>query len=276
MKPRVIVQVWCEMDPTLNLRVDRQTGTPLVEGGDVLMRVSPIGRMGIEAALKTPGAEVIAVALGAGHEPALRHALAAGASRAIEIRVNGSEECPPYLIWSWLQEQKPELVIMNRSAGWIASRLGWAHLAGLDLPRIENGRLNAIRRLGRGDSESVRAVLPAVVCLDADTTRVRYISAARISAVPDRAIERVELEATVTETKSVDIGPWQAARPRTRLGGAATPSAAPARAVDRLNALLGMGGPFATPKATVAATAKTPAEMAEEFVRYLRHHQLFN
>src|ERR1051325_11071257 len=90
MNPRIYVQVWCELDPTLNVRVDRQNGSPLAESGDVLMRISPLGRSGVTAALSIAEAEVGAFALGDQHGGALRHALAAGASRAVQLNVAAS------------------------------------------------------------------------------------------------------------------------------------------------------------------------------------------
>ncbi len=273
MTPRVFVQVWCEMDPSLNLRVDRQTGVPLVEGGDVLMRVSPSGRHAVDAALKIANAEVIAFAVGDGHEEALRHALAAGAPRAVQI--SGSDENIAALT-AWLAGQKPDLVIADRMAGRIAASLGWAHLAGVDQLQTMDGRLRAIRHLGRGDSESVTAALPAAVCMQTESGRARYISQIRIAGVQELPIERVTLDVSASARKNAEVGPLQQARPRTRLGSA-SPAAAPAKAVDRLNALLGVGTAPAAPASKAAATtAKTSGQMAEEFVRYLRHNNLFN
>ena len=299
MNPRVYVQVWCEVDPTLNLRVDRQTGIPMVEGGDQLMRVSHLGRFGITAALEIPDAEVIAYALGDGHEDALRHALAAGASRA--VRLNLSDAANSSLLTAhgigpladWLAGQKPDLVIADRTAGRVAGRLGWAHLAGLDQLKIsfpsdphhlplgkgERKRgclLHAIRHLGKGDSESVTAILPAMVRLQTESPRLRYVSKARIARVSGPGFEESVLRTSSASRKDAEIGPLQISRPRTRLG-AAPSAAAPVKAMDRLNALLGLSqaGTVAAPKAA-EQTTKTPGQMAEEFVRYLRHHNLFN
>src|SRR2546425_11937187 len=111
MSTRIFVQVWCEVDPTLNARVDRQTGTPIADNGDQLLRISPLGRSGITAALEIPGVEVVAFALGEGHEDALHHALAAGANQAIQVKT--ANEDP---LADWLREQKPDLVIADRVA----------------------------------------------------------------------------------------------------------------------------------------------------------------
>lgn len=264
---RIFVQVWCEVDPTLNLRVDRQTGSPVADNGDQLMRISPLGRAGVTAALAIPGSEVTAFALGEGNEEALRHALAAGASHAVQVAAASVSE--------WLREQKPDLVIADRIAGSLAARLGWAHLAGLDQLQIGNGQLRAIRHLGRGDCEQVTARLPAVVRLQPDAVRALYVSRARISSVSNRPIERVNLSASAPIASDAEFGPLQLARPRTRLGAA--PAVAPAKAMDRLNALMGIGGgaKVASPK-TPEPTAKTPEQMAEEFVRYLAHHNLLD
>src|ERR1043166_6750445 len=109
---RIFVQVWCELDPTLNVRVDRQTGSPLAEGGDVLMRISPLGRAGVTAALSIAEADVVAFALGDQHEDALRHALADGASQAVQLNAAASaSEWAGDPLAEWLRDQKSDLVI---------------------------------------------------------------------------------------------------------------------------------------------------------------------
>src|SRR5262245_3271481 len=109
MALRVWAEVWCEVDPTLNVRVDRATGRPAAEAGDRLLRVSPLGRAAVAAARRVFDSlresraggrlaervehlpEVTAFALGAGHDDALRHALAAGASRGVEVLAEGAD-----------------------------------------------------------------------------------------------------------------------------------------------------------------------------------------
>jgi electron transfer flavoprotein alpha/beta subunit len=268
MTPRVYVQVWCEVDPTLNLRVDRQTGVPVADNGDQLLRISPLGRSGITAALAISDAEVTAFALGEGYDDALRHALAAGASRAVQVVAASVSE--------WLCAQKPDLVIADQIAGGIAARLGWSHLAGLDQLRVENGQLRAIRQLGRGDCEVVTAKLPAIVRLQTETPRLRYVSAARITLAANRPIERWEFAGSTASGTHAELGPLQVARPRTRLG-AGPATAAPASGMDRLKALMGIGRGASAPASRPSESAqKTPDEMAQEFVRYLAHNHLLN
>src|SRR5262245_10320611 len=113
MSLRVFVQVWCEIDPTLNVRVDRQTALPAVDPGDRLERVSPLGRAGVAAATRLRDAVVTAFALGTGHGDALHHALAAGADHAIELLSPGESNAtlPVTALVEWLREQQPDLVI---------------------------------------------------------------------------------------------------------------------------------------------------------------------
>jgi electron transfer flavoprotein alpha/beta subunit len=265
---RIFVQVWCEVDPTLNLRVDRQTGLPIADNGDQLIRVSPLGRSGITAALEIPGAELVAFALGDGHDAALRHALAAGASQAVQLDAAGS-------VSEWLRVQKPDLVIADRIAGGIAAQLRWSHLAGLDQLRVENGQLHAIRQLGRGDCEVVTARLPAIVRLQTETPRLRYVSAARIALAASKPIERLEPFASTATDAQPELGPLQLARPRTKLG--MTPTAAPASGMDRISALMGIGrGATTSSVKTPEPTQKNPEQLADEFVRYLAHHHLLD
>lgn len=275
MKPCALVQVWCEIDPSLNVRIDRQSGVPLAADGDQLLRVSPLGRSGIATARETLVEETTAFALGEGHEAALRHALAAGAQRAVQINLTASALDTTGIgsLAEWVAAEKPSLVIADRLAGPLASRLGWAHLAGVDALRIETGRLHAIRHLGRGDREWVTARLPAVARLHAESLRPGYVARARIARVDDSRIERVTLAAPGEHPANAEIGALQPVRPRTRLGGAM--AAAPVKAMDRLNALMGLGqaGKSAATK-PAGPSARTPSAMAEEFVRYLAHHDL--
>lgn len=303
MALRIFVQVWCEVDPTLNVRVDRQSGAPIVESGDVLMRVSPLGRFGVVTALELAGssqgseaqnlgktepppfgcyggerfAEVVAFSLGDGHEPALHHALAAGAKRAVQINLpkgDPNSDCLACLA-EWLREQKPDLVIADRIAGRLAARLGWAHLAGLDQLQIGGSQLRAIRHLGRGDCESVTAKLPAVVRLQTANPRTRYVAQARLAHAASRTIEQASLNVSATSRKDAELGPLQLSRPRTKLGSA--PVAAPISGLDRLSALMGFGKVASTLTPSVSEPVnKTPDQMAEEFVRYLAHHNLLN
>ena len=78
MTMQVFVQVWCEIDPSLNVRIDRQTGLAVADPGDNLQRVSPLGRAGVDAALSLRAGAVTVFALGAGlpHllQPLLDHA----------------------------------------------------------------------------------------------------------------------------------------------------------------------------------------------------------
>jgi len=247
---KVLVQVWCEIDPTLNVRIDRQSGTALADTGDELARVSHLGRAGMTAAVDLGATEI--VAFGTDRE-ALIHALAAGATHAVELE--GSD------VTKWIAEQKPDLAIIDRQP----IRLPWAHLAGIEDLRVESGRLHAMRRLGRGNKESCIATLPAIVRLQTESPRYQYVSQTKIARAAGKSIEHV-----VIGGEAEPVGPLQATRPRTKLGAA---PAAPASAMNRLNALMGLGK---SAKPVAAPANKTPDDMAEEFVRYISHHNLLD
>jgi electron transfer flavoprotein alpha/beta subunit len=273
MTLRIFVQVWCEIDPTLNVRIDRETAQPVSDSADQLLRVSPLGRAGIAAALRLHAGSVMAFALGAGHTDALRHALAAGATQAIELLNDGEDrdQITPAALADWLRSRQVDLTIADRLAGLAAARLAWSHLAGLDDLGIEGDRLRAVRFLGRGDREFVTAKMPAVVRLQSESVQPPYVSRARINAVAQRPIEQVVLAAS--EPSFTQIGPLQAARPRTRLGqGLVTPNGA---ASGRLQALLG-GTASAVPPRRAEESAETPEQLADKFVRYLAHHDLLS
>jgi electron transfer flavoprotein alpha/beta subunit len=271
MTLRVFVQVWCEIDPTLNVRIDRQSGRPAADPGDRLWRVSPLGKVAVATASGL-GGSVTAFALGDGHADALRSALAAGAGRAVELLAPGedAEAVAVAGLAEWLRDQRPDLVIADRLSGPLAARLGWAHLAGLDELRVEDGRLRAVRFLGRGDREVVTARLPAAVRLQAEAVRVPYVARARIHAAAGRPIERETLSGPAPTAAAA--GPLQVARARTRLGKQPAPAASSAGA--RLQALMGAGTSRPAAPRRAGPATPTPEELAEEFVRYLLHHGL--
>ena len=102
---------------------------------------------------------------------------------------------------------------------------------------------------------------------------MRYVSQGRLGAAMDREIERIWLEEGAGA--QTEAGPIQLVRPRTRLGAAAPEI--PAGGMDRMKALMGMGQAPAVAAAKPSASApETPDEMAEAFVRYLRHHELMD
>lgn len=259
---RIFVQVWCEIDPTLNVRIDRGTLIPVADAGDRLRRVSPLGRAGIAAGLPLGG--VTAFALGLGHEDALRHALAAGAMRAVTLQPGDTTMSA---LARWLAEERADLVIADRIAGRLAFRLGWSHLAGLDDLQLRDGMLHAVRYLERGDREVVTARLPAMVRLRTEGIHMPYVSLARLQSAGQRNIEQI----TLADAGSTPAdGSLQLARPRTKKS---TQPAVAATASGRLQALMFGSAPVATAKKTEERPA-TVDQMADEFVRYLLHHEL--
>jgi electron transfer flavoprotein alpha/beta subunit len=266
---KVFVQVWCEIDPVLHVRVNRTTGAAECDAADSLWRVAPLGRSGVCAALGLQDAIVTAFAIGNEHDMALRHALAAGAHRAVAVSAT-SGDLDAATLADWLKEQGAELVIADRVAGLIAGRLGWAHLAALDELSAHGATLHAIHHLGRGEREIVSLRLPAAIRVH-DGMPVPYIARARL-ATALAAIERVAV--TTAAAPSVEIGPLQPARPRTHVGQPAAP--AKASATDRMQALLGLGRPAAVvapPQKSDQAPA-TPEALAEQLIRYLAHNGL--
>ena len=282
---KIYVQVWTEIDPSLNVRVDRDSGQAIADDGDVLHRVSPLGRAAVGAALAMASSEVTAYSLGTGHRDALRHALAAGVSQVVEL-IAGSGEAQGVDVRScdrpsvaevaeWLGRQQPDLVIADGTAGLIAGRLVWSHLAGLDALRFDGRCLEAHRHLGRGAQEVVTARLPAIVRLQTESVRPPYVSRARIKAVSPDAI-RCERLTNGKQEPCLEVGRLHPTRPRTRVGVQAQPLAG--RGQDRLAALMSQAGPARAGSGarSSAAPVASPQDMAEEFVRYLMHHDLLS
>ena len=269
---KILVQVALEFDPDLNLRVDRRTGVVKPEEGDQLYRVWPLGRLGIQASLNLPDAEVTAFSVGHDHDRALRHALAAGAHRAVALTCK--DDVSPGALAAWIKTEAADLVISDRRAGSVAWRLGWAHLAGLSELSVDQRRLSAIRHLGRGNRQRVTAPLPALVRLHSGVRRPPYISRTRIQQIEDNAWEVHTLPPQADP--HLEPGPLQPARARTK--GAQRKTRSSSSANDRAKALMGLatsaGSAENKPQAT--PSEQTPESMAQEFVRYLKHHDLLN
>jgi electron transfer flavoprotein alpha/beta subunit len=275
---RIFVEVACELDPELTLRVDRATGEALADDGDLAVRVCPAGCAAIDLALELGvhhrQTAVFAFSLGEGHREALVDALARGAHAAIEVIGGAPEAVPPAALAEWLAQRGADLVIMGRLAGPVAACRGWAHLAGLDRLALCDQGLRAERCLGRGDREQVEAGLPAAVRIESPV-RPRYLARARLAAARRRPIDDAELPDLARGAAAIERGGLAPARARTRLGTAPPVPARPARGSERLQALLGLG---VTRPASVTSAAEeqpsTPEAMAESFVRYLAHHHL--
>ena len=275
MSLKIIVQVWCEIDPTLSVRIDRDSGEAVADDGDVLTRVSSRGRIGVSTACLLSGAEVCTFSVGAGHIDALRHSLAAGAHRAVQLIPTHDDSHPIAVrdLANWLTAQSADLLIADRLAGRVAGRAGWAHLSDISDLMVRDGTLHAIRHLGQGDREEVTAQLPAAVRLHAESIRPPYVSRARILAVSPQQIVREEISSSTAES-GIDAGPLQPLRARTRMGGATLSSST--SGLDRLNALMTAAGAPAVSESEPGEEAEsTPEEMADQFVRYLLHHNLF-
>jgi len=263
---KVFVQMWCELDPVLSPRVDRQKDALVAEKGDTLFRVSPIARRAVaDAALFAQ--EIVAFCLGDEHRTSLRHALAGGAHEAIVLQC--SEECISEFA-HWLTDESMDILIGDRMVGLVAAQAGWAHLAGVEKLSIGCRGLNAIRNLERGNREQVTATLPAALRLHGGL-RAPYISKARLAAVSEDRIRTQVLAGSFQPL--IETGPLQPTRPRTKLGSNTAP-ARPISGKSRLDALMGMSGAVRAVKPE--KRVKSTEELAEEFVRYLAHHRLLD
>ena len=274
MPLNIFVQVWTEIDSTLNVSIDRATGDARAETGDELRRISPCGRQGMAIAVEIPSSEVTAFAVGHQHVEALRHALAAGATRSVELLMADDLDQRALIttLAQWLENQQPDLVVGDRLVGLVAGQLRWSHLAGLENLQIAESQLHAIRHLGRGDRESVVAAMPAAVRLWPTADGPPYVSRDRLRAIEDRRIERTTLPVAAPDTV-VEVGDLQIARTRTRKSANAPQQSA--RGMDRLQTLIGAAGGRADSKpGTAIARNASPDELADEFVRYLAHHDL--
>ena len=280
---QIFAQVWCEYDPVLHLKTDRKQGTVVAPGDDKLLRVSPTGQAGVEMALKLDENKVTAWAAGPQHEPALRAALAAGAQNALIFLPpegsGGSKEVAQQIA-NWVeslpQEKRPDLAIGGKICAYLSWYAKMSHLAGLSHLYLENGRLQGTRPTGKGARELVFARLPACISLQRRGMSSRYICRDRINQASDLPIQKILLHPLKNTQQQTSWTPPQTLRLKTR-GVKKTGSPGTMGGLGRLQALLGNSASSKPRKPKdECREIKSPAEQAEELVRYLMHHDLID
>lgn len=277
MKTKIFVQVWTELDPSLNIKLNSNSHPEAIPG-DQLWRLSPLGRHGLELAKKIDNAEVFCFAVGSQHDAALIHALAAGAHKAFRVQSDPALDSKAIVaeISQWLKKSRADLIIGDRLAGAIAQHSGFSHLAGLEDLEIKDASLVAKRVLSSSHKQKVSGSLPAAVRLNEHKLQIPYINHDRISQISLNSIENVTLKSPAVQSTAT-WGPYKFSRARTKIGKKLD-SSKKLSGLGRFQALLGSSikkppTPSQEPK---AADTKTPQSMAEEFVRYLVHNDLVN
>ena len=137
--------------------------------------------------------------------------------------------------------------------------------------RPKADRLSVTRDLGRG-ARDLLSVRGRVVLVVADSVeRGPYVSRYRMNAQRTAAEESPLHEDSSGEGSVARMEPnrfeWQPVTPRVRLGDHAARVAG--RAVERMNALFGLGE---TSKAAASLVRGSAEECARHLLRYLRHH----
>lgn len=169
----------------------------------------------------------------------------------------------------WLSPADFDVVLFGRGGcgeegDLLPARIAEQHDASLiyevvEIQSVDDG-LNVTRDLGRGARDVLRVRGPVVLEIADSAARGRYVSQYRI----DRMKRAHPARVTERDTQKLM---WQPTTPRVRLGDHV--SRIGGRAVDRLNALFGLGENRSDPSPAVVGDAE---DCARQLFRYLCHH----
>jgi electron transfer flavoprotein beta subunit len=150
----------------------------------------------------------------------------------------------------------------------VAAALGWPLVTGVAAVAVENADaeqadqwLTVERRLERGDRETVRCPLPAVLAADGAGVEIPYLALRAIRRAARLPIEQVSQEGS--DAAGCELLALEAPRPRPKRTSG---PAAGASAMDRLSHLLSGG---VQRKQSGEFVEGTPSAVAAEIVRFL-------
>ena len=271
---KILVEVLMELDPTIPLAADRKTGHAKAPDADRLYRVSPICRLGLDQALGTSGATIIAFSHGEGAKAALDFARARGVAKTVVLPCDGGA-IDYGLLLGFIGNTKPDLIVGGIWAGMIAAHMGCPHAAGLEAFKVASNNLEAIRLADGGGKEVLDINLPAIIRMDEHIRRRPvYVSQDAISQAAKTAPEIYTSEETnVRFPVSSEAPSYEMAKQRTK-GDDLSQVSKSAKGLDRFQALMKKITVKPTKKETKVASGGSTEDMAEEFIRYLQHHGL--
>lgn len=212
---KILVAVKRVLDANVPVRI-RADGLD-VETSGARMSINPFDEVALEEAvrLKERGSasEVVAVALGtAANQDILRHALALGADRAVQIEAPAGLQ--PLGVAKLLQavvaRETPDLVLIGKQAvdddagqegQMLAALLGWPQATFVSALQIENQALQAVREVD-GGTETLALPLPAVVTADLRLNEPRFIKLPSLMLARKKPIETLS-----ADELGVDLAP---------------------------------------------------------------------
>jgi electron transfer flavoprotein beta subunit len=210
---KVLVCVKRVLDPQVKARV-KADGSG-VDLANAKMTMNPFDENALEEALRLREAgtveEIIVVSVGGGKtEETLRHGLAMGADRAIQVVTE--EALEPLAIAKVLKaivdQEAPGLVLAgkqaidddsNQTAQMLSALLGWSQSTFISELKIEGDSATTIREVDAG-LETITVSMPAVVSVDLRLNEPRYVKLPDVMKAKRKPMDKIELDSMGLDT----------------------------------------------------------------------------
>jgi electron transfer flavoprotein beta subunit len=228
---KVLVCVKRVLDPQVKARV-KADGSG-VDLANAKMTMNPFDENGLEEALRLREAgtveEIIVVSVGGGKtEETLRHGLAMGADRAIQVVTD--EALEPLAIAKVLKaivdQEGPGLVLAgkqaidddsNQTAQMLSALLGWSQSTFISELKIEGDSATTIREVDAG-LETITVNMPAVISVDLRLNEPRYVKLPDVMKAKRKPMDKIELDSMGLDTAN-RLTTLEVEAPETRAAG---------------------------------------------------------
>jgi len=210
---KVLVCVKRVLDPQVKARV-KADGSG-VDLANAKMTMNPFDENALEEALRLREAgtaeEIIVVSVGGGKtEETLRHGLAMGADRAIQVVTE--EALEPLAIAKVLKaivdQEAPGLVLAgkqaidddsNQTAQMLSALLGWSQSTFISELKIEGDIATTTREVDAG-LETITVNMPAVISVDLRLNEPRYVKLPDVMKAKRKPMDKIELDSMGLDT----------------------------------------------------------------------------
>ena len=210
---KVLVCVKRVLDPQVKARV-KADGSG-VDLANVKMTMNPFDENALEEALRLREAgtveEIVVVSVGGGKtEETLRHGLAMGADRAIQVVTEDALE--PLAIAKVLKavvdQEAPGLVLAgkqaidddsNQTAQMLSALLGWSQSTFISKLAIDGDSATTTREVDAG-LETIEVKMPAVISVDLRLNEPRYVKLPDVMKAKRKPMDKIELESLGLDT----------------------------------------------------------------------------
>ena len=210
---KILICVKRVLDPQVKARV-KADGSG-VDLANAKMTMNPFDENALEEALRLREAgsadELVVVSIGGGKtEETLRHGLAMGADRAIQVVTD--ETLEPLAIAKVLKaivdQEAPGLVLAgkqaidddsNQTAQMLAALLGWSQSTFISDFKLDGDSATTSREVDAG-LESITVKMPAVVSVDLRLNEPRYVKLPDVMKAKRKPMDKIELDSLGIDT----------------------------------------------------------------------------